>query len=85
MCDTNVIELDFNANCSISHYTKYEDKNVKPNNLMCKQTLLMNTLNIYFKDIKISTLMIYCSSSSRRTTHFNMVLLYIIPKTLMHN
>jgi len=52
MCDTNVIELDFNANCSISHYTKYEDKNVKPNNLMCKQTLLMNTLKIYFKDIE---------------------------------
>ena len=52
MCDSNVIELDFNANCSISHYTKYEDKELKPNNLMCKQTLLMNTLNIYFKDIE---------------------------------
>ncbi len=47
----SVIELDFNEHCSISQYAKYEDKEAKPNNLMCKQTLLMNTLNVYFKDI----------------------------------
>jgi len=52
MADSNVIELDFNENCSIAHYAKYEEKDAKPNNLLCKQALLMNTLNIYFKDIE---------------------------------
>lgn len=53
----NVIELDFNEHCSISEYVKYEEE-IKPNNLMCKQTLLMNTLNIYFKDIEHLNIMI---------------------------
>lgn len=53
----NVIELDFNEHCSISEYVKYEEE-IKPNNLMCKQTLLMNTLNIYFKDIENLNIMI---------------------------
>jgi len=52
MTDHNVIELDFNTNCSISNYTKYENKDEIISNLMCKQTLLMNTLNIYFKNIE---------------------------------
>lgn len=52
MTEHNVIELDFNTNCSISNYTKYEDKDETVSNLMCKQTLLMNTLNIYFKNIE---------------------------------
>lgn len=50
MTDCNVIELDFNTNCNISHYTKYEFKDESVSNLMCKQTLLMNTLTVYFKD-----------------------------------
>tara|TARA_B110000971_G_scaffold221445_1_gene268602 strand:+ start:113 stop:763 length:651 start_codon:yes stop_codon:yes gene_type:complete len=52
MTEHNVIELDFNTNCSISNYTKYENKDEIISNLMCKQTLLMNTLNIYFKNIE---------------------------------
>ena len=50
MGDPNIIELDFNENTSMLTYDKLEIKS-NSNNLMCKQTLLMNTLNVYFKNI----------------------------------
>jgi len=62
----SMIELDFNQHSSIINNSnngyktddKTDEKYIKLNNLTCKQTLLMNTLNIYFKDIENLNIMI---------------------------
>ena len=54
MDNPDIIKLDFNENDSIISINNTNLNNTPiqtTNNLMCKQTLLMNTLNEYFKDI----------------------------------